>query len=391
MKQMNVKKDLELYIHIPFCVSKCKYCDFLSAPATKEVQDTYMEALCKEIAGRSAEYREYRIVTVFIGGGTPTAVNPMWINRMLGLVRQEYNLDEDAEITMEMNPGTVSKESLLCYKDAGVNRLSMGLQSANNHELKMLGRIHTYEQFLESYVLAREVGFENINVDIMSALPEQSVESYLNTLEKVTGLTPPPEHISAYSLIVEEGTPFYEAYTSGLLHLPTEEEERKMYELTGSFLKEKGYDRYEISNYAKNGRECKHNIGYWLRREYLGLGIGAASLVDNKRFSNVTDIEEYMKEPCKKYEEIHPLTIEEQIEETMFLGLRMIGGVSEEAFEKQFGIELVTLYKEVLNKHFENGLLQRECREGKMYICLTSKGLDVSNYVMADFLEPVLF
>ncbi len=391
MEQMNVKKELELYIHIPFCVSKCKYCDFLSAPATKESQDAYMEALCKEIIGRSAEYGEYRIVTVFIGGGTPTAVNPMWISRILDLVRQEYHLDENAEITMEMNPGTVTEHTLEIYKASGVNRLSIGLQSANNKELKLLGRIHTCEQFLESYTLARKAGFENINVDIMSALPEQSVESYLNTIEKITGLIPPPEHISAYSLIVEEGTPFYEAYTSGLLQLPTEEEERKMYELTGSFLKEKGYARYEISNYAKAGRECKHNIGYWLRREYLGLGIGAASLVDNKRFSNVTDINEYVKEPCRKYEEIHCLTMEEQIEETMFLGLRMIDGVSEEVFEKQFGIELITLYKEVLNKHFESGLLQRECRNGKMYISLTQKGLDVSNYVMADFLEPVLF
>ncbi len=388
---MNNKKELELYIHIPFCVSKCKYCDFISAPATEEAKDAYMEALCKEIIGRSTAYSEYQIVTVFIGGGTPTAVNPMWISKILGLVRQEYNLDENAEVTMEMNPGTVTEQSLEIYKTSGVNRLSIGLQSANNQELKLLGRIHTYEQFLESYVLARKVGFENINVDIMSALPEQSVESYLYTLEKITNLIPPPEHISAYSLIVEEGTPFYEANTSGSLHLPTEDEERKMYELTGSHLKQKGYGRYEISNYAKKGRECKHNVGYWLRREYLGLGIGAASLVDNKRFSNVTDIEEYMKEPCKKYGEIHTLTVEEQIEETMFLGLRMIGGVEEEAFEKQFGIELVKLYDEVLNKHFENGLLQRECREGKMYICLTPKGLDVSNYVMADFLEPVLF
>lgn len=391
MKHMNAKKELELYIHIPFCVSKCKYCDFLSAPATKETQDAYMEALWKEIAGKSAEYGEYRIVTVFIGGGTPTAVNPMWISRILGLVRQEYNLDEDAEITMEMNPGTVTKHSLEIYKASGVNRLSIGLQSANNEELKLLGRIHTYEQFLESYSLARAVGFENINVDIMSALPGQSVETYSNTLEIVTGLNPPPEHISAYSLIVEEGTPFYEAFEKGILCLPKEEAERKMYELTGSFLKAKGYERYEISNYAKVGRECRHNVGYWTRREYVGFGIGAASLVRNQRFSNTTDISQYIAEPFGNYETIQQLTMEEQIEETMFLGLRMIKGVSEQLFKHNYGIELMSIYEEVVEKHIENGLLCRESREGETFVYLTEKGLDVSNYVMADFLEPVLF
>ncbi len=389
MKEM--KKELEIYIHIPFCLQKCKYCDFLSSPAEKEVQDVYMNALWREIAGRSEEYREYRVVTVFIGGGTPTAVEPMWISRILGLLRQEYDLDEDAEITMEMNPGTVTERALEIYKASGVNRLSIGLQSANNEELKNLGRIHTYEQFLVSFRLAREAGFDNINVDIMSALPGQSFDSYTKTLDMVTGLVTAPEHISAYSLIIEEGTPFYEAYEAGGLDLPEEECERRMYAYTEEFLRQKGYVRYEISNYAKAGKECRHNIGYWERREYLGFGIGAASLVDNRRFSNTVNRESYIAAPLEGYGEIQVLSRAEQMEETMFLGLRMMRGVSEEQFERSFGISLMQVYGEVIQKHVGSGLLQRKKEDGEHWIVLTAKGMDVSNHVMADFLEPVLF
>lgn len=391
MEKKRSKKELELYIHIPFCMQKCKYCDFLSASAGRDVQDAYMEALCKEIAEKSMDYKAYRVVTVFIGGGTPSVVNPEWIIRVMGLVRQSFELDENAEITMEMNPGTVTRQSLELYKAAGINRLSMGLQSAHNDELKMLGRVHTYEQFVESFWQAREAGFDNINVDIMSALPGQTLDSYKETLERITGLTFPPEHISAYSLIVEEGTPFYEAYEKGELNLPDEDTERQMYEFTGMFLMEKGYERYEISNYAKQGRECKHNIGYWERKEYLGLGIGAASLVNNSRFSNTSDRDAYIENPSNAFEEVHSLSVREQMEETMFLGLRMTKGVSLERFEKHFGISMSQVYGEVIHKHISNGLLMELSEEGQRSVALTLKGMDVSNYVMADFLEPANF
>lgn len=388
---MEKKKELEIYVHIPFCVKKCRYCDFLSATAEEEVQDAYMEALCKEITGRSGDYTEYRVVTVFIGGGTPSAIKPTWISRILGVIKQEYCLAQEAEVTMEMNPGTVTEQSLEIYKACGINRLSIGLQSANNEELKKLGRIHTYEDFLNSFSMARRAGFDNINVDIMSALPGQDLESYKHTLEKVVKLNQSPEHISAYSLIIEEGTPFYDAYEAGRLDLPSEDCEREMYTYTELFLKKHGYERYEISNYAKPGKECRHNIGYWERRDYLGFGIGAASLVDNHRFSNTLNREDYIAEPCSRYEEIQSLSIAEQMEETMFLGLRMVKGVSEERFETTFGVSLKQVYGAVIQKHEKEGLLKHYNDKGEHWIALTEKGLDVGNYVMADFLDPGIF
>ncbi len=388
---MEKRKELEIYIHIPFCIKKCRYCDFLSSSATQEVQDAYMEALCNEAAGRSTKYRDYHVVSVFIGGGTPSIVNPMWINKLLKLLKEKYYVDKDAEITIEMNPGTVNEQALEIYKMSGINRLSIGLQSTNNKELEILGRIHTFEDFLNSYFLARKLGFENINVDIMSALPGQTFTSYSETLNNILNLEIPPEHISAYSLIVEEGTAFRDMYDAGTLELPQEETERQMYVYTEEFLAKKGYLRYEISNYAKAGRECRHNIGYWERREYLGLGIGAASLIDNRRFSNTSDRTVYIINPMKEYEDVQQLSISEQMEETMFLGLRMTKGIKEKDFEKKFGKSLVQVYGDVIRKHLENGLLQRYTLEGESWISLTKKGLDVSNYVMADFLGPVLF
>lgn len=385
------EKELEIYIHIPFCVKKCRYCDFLSAPAGKEMQDAYMESLCRELTERSKDCSDYRVSTIFIGGGTPSVVEPAWISRIMDILRENYDLWEDAEITMEMNPGTVNRESLKIYKDAGFNRLSIGMQSTNDEELKTLGRIHSYEQFLEAYNQAREVGFDNINVDIMSALPGQSYESYETTLKRVAELVPPPEHISAYSLIVEEGTPFYEEYENGKLSLPDEDTERQMYELTGAFLKQYGYERYEISNYARKGRECRHNIGYWERKNYLGFGIGAASMMENVRFQNATDINEYIKSPCGVGEEDQVLSLDEQMEETMFLGLRLTKGVSFAEFQKRFGVTIDEVYGSVIRKHMEDGLLKESVSGGERYLSLTEKGLDVSNYVMADFLEPGYF
>lgn len=377
-----MEKQIELYFHIPFCVRKCSYCDFLSAPAGKEQQARYMEALCAEAEGRSSEYRDCEVVSIFIGGGTPSIVETSWIERLLALVRSRYRLSPGAEITIEVNPGTADREKLFRYRRAGINRLSIGLQSSLDEELRRIGRIHTFAQFLEVYHSAREAGFCNINVDVMSALPGQSMEDYKKTLEAVLGLVPPPEHISAYSLIVEEGTPFWEAAERGELDVPEEECERQMYEETGRRLAQEGYHRYEISNYAREGFECRHNCGYWGRVPYAGFGIGAASLVGECRFSNGREMERYLQNPLGVRENIQRLSREEQMEEFMFLGLRLTEGIDRKDFARAFGAELEDIYGRVLEKNTADGLLTQE---GDM-IRLTERGLDLSNYVSAQFL-----
>ncbi len=371
---------LEIYIHIPFCKRKCRYCDFLSFACDRNQQRRYMEALKKEISAKSLDYKSYVVTSVFIGGGTPSIVEPLWIKELMELVYDCFTLSEDVEISMEMNPGTVNEESFRIYKEAGINRLSIGLQSANDKELAFLGRIHSFEEFLSAYASAGSVGFFNINVDVMSALPGQSVESYLETLQKVLSLTPPPKHISAYSLIVEEGTPFYDAYEKGELLLPSEEEERLMYEKTEEVLKTYGYHRYEISNYAKDGYECRHNVGYWTRENYVGFGLGAASMVENVRFSGETDLDTYLENPLAEGERVF-LSEKERMEEFMFLGLRLIRGVSESEFKALFEKDIDEIYGDVLEKHCKDGLLMR--KGGRIF--LSARGLDLSNYVMADF------
>lgn len=285
-----MEQNLSLYLHIPFCVRKCLYCDFLSGSQSADVQEQYVEALCSEIQETSPEYREYQVVSVFIGGGTPSVLLPEQTIRIMETLKSCFILTDTCEISMEMNPGTVTPEKMKAYRACGINRISIGLQSANDGELKALGRIHTCADFLKVYEMAVEAGFTNINVDLMSAIPEQTLKSYQETLQKVLALQPQPVHISAYSLIVEEGTPFYEQE----LNLPDEETERRMYEITDDILREAGYHRYEISNYAKAGKECVHNKVYWQRGNYLGLGIGSASLIQNVRFHNVTDVSSYV-------------------------------------------------------------------------------------------------
>ncbi len=375
-------------MHIPFCVQKCLYCDFNSAPAAEATKEKYMRALLSEISFRAVEYGEYRVVSVFIGGGTPSAVKPEWIVKVMDCIREHFYMAQDAEITMEMNPGTVTARGLFLYKKAGINRLSIGLQSADNRELKTLGRIHTWEQFQKSYYLAREAGFSNINVDIMSALPGQTPASYHNTLQKVCGLASPPEHISAYSLIVEEGTPFAMMQERGALELVDEDTERKMYEETEHFLADRGYVRYEISNYAKAGYACRHNIGYWTRVSYVGFGVSAASLVEEVRFQNTADVERYIRNPLGCRREDAVLGEQDAMEEFMFLGLRMTRGVREREFEHRFGISMRAVYGEVIHKNIEDGLLEYhgEDTEDGARLALTSRGLDLSNYVMAQFL-----
>ena len=342
-------KKLGLYIHIPFCVKKCNYCDFLSAPANKQVQIAYMETLQKEIEEKAIEYKEWIVDTVFIGGGTPTSVPHETIVNTMETIKKEFALTKDCEITMECNPGTVTMEAMNAYAAAGINRISIGLQSADDGLLKTLGRIHTYEQFLDSYNYARNAGIQNINVDIMSGLPSQTIEQYTDTLKKVADLG--VEHISAYSLIVEEGTPFYKLYEEEKLELPDEDTEREMYYQTGTMLKQYGFLRYEISNYAKNGFECKHNKRYWQRDNYLGIGLGAASFIENTRYKNTEWLDEYLIE--NKYlekNEIQNLSKEECMEEFMFLGLRMTKGISKTEFKESFGVLVEDVYGKVIEK-----------------------------------------
>nr|WP_330423200.1 radical SAM family heme chaperone HemW [Blautia sp. OF03-15BH] len=380
-------KELELYLHIPFCVKKCNYCDFLSAPAGEETRAAYVDTLLEEIRGFD-EPEDYEVVTVFFGGGTPSILPGQAILRIMEALREKFSFRKGAEITLEANPGTVDKEKLSFYKKAGINRLSFGLQSADAEELKKLGRIHTWEKFLESFQLAREAGFSNINVDLMSALPGQTKESWEKTLRQVLALQ--PEHISAYSLIIEEGTPFYQLYEKDVERrdageepelIPSEEEERAMYEATGRILKEQGYLHYEISNYAKPGRECCHNLGYWQRRDYLGFGLGASTLLNPVRYKNTEDLEAYLGGDFSK-KEFFVLTKDNQIEETMFLGLRVLEGVSKEQFREQFSCELRVVYRKELEKLEKEGLLEEEGD----FVRLTSRGIDLSNPVLAEFL-----
>lgn len=377
---------LELYIHIPFCVRKCYYCDFLSGVSDENRREEYVKALLTEIRMCAGECEKYTVTSIFIGGGTPSLMQGARIERILEEIRRGYVLDKGVEITIEMNPGTVDEEKLAAYKRAGINRLSIGLQSAENEELKKIGRIHTWEQFLHTWQLVRNMGFQNVNVDIMSALPGQSVAGYERTLQRVLSLPDPPEHISAYSLIVEEGTDFYRWQEEGKLDLPGEDEDRQMYHLTKKLLAEKGYERYEISNYAKPGFACAHNCGYWKRAEYLGLGLGAASLLKNVRFHNTESLEKYLANPCGCREDVHVLTDGEQIEETLFLGLRLTMGISEKEFVGCFSRTLDEIYGDVIEKNIQNELLRWTKQGEDRWLSLTEKGLDVSNYVMAQFL-----
>ena len=396
---MQNKEELSLYIHIPFCVRKCGYCDFLSAPADEKARDRYVQALLMEIERyRGTETADRKIKTLYIGGGTPSTLSVKQLECIMQKIKCTFNFRGDMETSMEMNPGTASKEKCRALYQMGINRLSIGLQSTNDKELKTLGRIHSYEDFLNTYTWCREAGFQNINVDLMAALPYQTVESYTTGLRKIIRLA--PEHISAYSLILEEGTPFYQKYNSGCYPLPDEEQERLMYRETEQILAQAGYERYEISNYAKKGYACRHNLVYWQGGDYLGLGLGSSSYMDGVRFHNITDLNTYVNQGAY-VEDREELSVQAKMEEFMFLGLRVMAGVSGTEFEKRFGKTMEDVYGDVLRKHEEEGLLQIERKENRKEaaaaepakgktniekVMLTTKGVDVSNYVFADFL-----
>lgn len=406
------KKPLELYIHIPFCARKCLYCDFLSFRTLAAVHEEYVEQLIREIEAVGPGCGGYEAVTVFIGGGTPSVLEPELICRIMEALRRQFDLAPDAEISIEVNPGTLLYHKLGLYRGAGINRVSIGLQSADNGELRYLGRIHSFEEFLKSYQSARMAGFDNINVDLMSGIPGQTLQSWRNTLKKVVMLK--PEHISAYSLIIEEGTPFWERYAGTgtgrekcsqgtretdpermdlgrrqLPDLPDEETENRLYHMTRTYLTEQGYGRYEISNYARPGCQCRHNIGYWTGVEYLGLGLGSSSYMAGFRFCNERDLKTYLSLDFGEAgwaERLHPqvqkLTRQMKLEEFMFLGLRMTRGISEIDFVSAFGVKLESVYGPVIERLVKDGLLKREGTR----LSLTEWGMDVSNYVLSEFL-----
>ena len=378
MKNRKENSPMEIYIHIPFCIRKCDYCDFLSGPSGPEEQADYVQALLREI--QAVEEGEGRSVSsIFIGGGTPSVLDERLLGDILREIRNRFKMEEDAEITIEVNPGTANIGKLQAYREMGINRLSIGLQSPEDRELKILGRIHNYGQFLETYQEARTVGFDNINIDLMSAIPDQTYEGWVKNLRTVAELE--PEHISAYSLIVEEGTPF----AARKLNLPDEDTEYNMYEATEQILKEYGFEQYEISNYARKGRECRHNVGYWTRQDYLGFGLGASSLYGKERFANTADMKKYLessKNPEKIREKEPSLTREDEMAEFMFLGLRMTKGISKADFQRCFGCTIESVYGEVLEKYESMELLLE--KDGRIF--LSREGIHVSNSIMAEFL-----
>ena len=378
MKNRKENSPVEIYIHIPFCIRKCDYCDFLSGPSGPKEQADYVQALLREI--QAVEEGEGRSVSsIFIGGGTPSVLDERLLGDILKEIRNRFKMEEDAEITIEVNPGTANIGKLQAYREMGINRLSIGLQSPQDRELKILGRIHNYGQFLEIYQEARTVGFDNINIDLMSAIPDQTYEGWVKNLRTAAELE--PEHISAYSLIVEEGTPF----AARKLNLPDEDTEYNMYEATAQILKEYGFEQYEISNYARKGRECRHNVGYWTRQDYLGFGLGASSLYGKERFANTADMKKYLensRNPEKIREKEPSLTREDEMAEFMFLGLRMTKGISKADFQKCFGCTIESVYGEVLEKYESMGLLLEQ--DGRIF--LSREGIHVSNSIMAEFL-----
>ncbi|QEK12372.1 oxygen-independent coproporphyrinogen III oxidase [Crassaminicella thermophila] len=375
-------KEIGMYIHIPFCAQKCLYCDFCSFSATEEMISKYIDALIKEMKIYEEKLRKCKIKSIFIGGGTPSIISINKMDKIINGIHSNFNLKEDLEFSIESNPGTLNKEKISYYLNHNINRLSIGLQAWQDFLLKKLGRVHNSKEFVRNYLLAREIGFKNINIDIMFALPNQSINHWQETLRNVVTLK--PEHISAYSLKIEEGTVFNQLYKKGELHLPDEEKDRKMYHFTIDYLLENGYKHYEISNFAKEGQECIHNKIYWENEEYIGLGLGAHSYLNKIRYSNTTDLKDYIENIDKKNICVHKeeISIKDEIAETMFLGLRMMKGISIKKFTKKFGISPLKVYSNEICDLKEKGLLQVD----DQVIRLTRKGIDLSNHVFVAFL-----
>ena len=379
MKNTNIG----LYIHIPFCRQKCLYCDFPSWAGKESQMQAYVDALTKEITNRAKAYPGRKVVSVFFGGGTPTTLSIPMLEQLMEAVFKNWDISEDAEITTEANPGTLDRKMADALKKMGFNRLSMGVQAWQNRLLKSLGRIHTIESFQENFRAVREAGFENVNIDLMFALPNQTMEDWQETVQNIVALY--PEHISAYSLIIEEGTPFYDRYEKGELAPAEEELDREMYRWAVKYLADHGYEQYEISNFAKKGRQSRHNRIYWQAEEYLGMGLGSHSYMEGERFHNIYDLQEYIKaegEVSTLKEDIEVISREDTLAEFMFLGLRLTEGVSFARFEERFGEEMKNIYGSQIEKLVQDGLLTEDERG----IRLTERGTDISNVVFEEFL-----
>ncbi len=366
-------KEINLYIHIPFCKKKCYYCDFISYNNKDNYIEEYINTIIKEYCNYKAE--EYIIKTIYIGGGTPSYIDSEYIVKIL----KEINLEKAEEITIEINPGTVTKQKLINYKRCGINRLSIGLQSTKDSLLKEIGRIHNYNEFLNTYNMAREVGFKNINIDLMLALPKQTIEDIIQSVKDIVELD--SEHISIYSLILEEGTKMYDMVNIQKCILPNEDEEREMYWTVKNILEENGYIHYEISNFAKKGYYSKHNVDCWNQKEYIGLGVSAHSYLDNRRYSNLEKIDEYIKNyNDKKVHEIQDKKCQQK--EYMILGLRKLEGVNISEFKLKFSENPIYLFRNELNKLVDLELIEIELNN----IRLTDKGLDLANIVWKEFI-----
>ena len=380
---METMKKIGVYIHIPFCKQKCYYCDFISFAKKEEIQERYIKALKKEIEDFIQKNQNIELSTIYIGGGTPSYIDSKYIENILEALKSKSIVNK-TEITIEINPGTVNKEKLEHYKKVGINRLSIGLQSTSNRLLKQIGRIHKFEDFLNTYNLAKNIGFNNINVDLMIGLPNQNISDIKKSLEEVTSLD--PTHISVYSLIVEENTPIDKMIEKGELKLPDEEEERNMYWYVKNFLELHGYKHYEISNFAKIGYESKHNLDCWKKKEYAGFGLAAHSYINKIRYSNIEDLEKYIKN-CEEGRFNENKIIHEkqnnfaQEQEYMLLGLRKIDGVSIQNFKNKFGENPIFVFRNELNKLVEEELL----KVNKDNIVLTNRGLDLANLVWEEF------
>ncbi len=372
-------KDLSIYIHIPFCTQKCFYCDFLSFKGKEEYFEAYKIALLKEIEDFATLNKDkYIVKTIFIGGGTPSILPIGYIGEISSKIYSLFNVDKNIEFTIEANPGTLCLDKIKHFKDSNINRISLGLQAYQNRLLKKIGRIHTIEDFLQNYENIRKVGFENVNVDLMFSLPTQTKDDFKETLDNIARLK--PEHISTYSLILEEGTKFYDMYEKGEFSLFSDELDRELYYLAINILQKNGYNQYEISNFCKPNKECKHNIVYWKRKEYIGFGLGASSLINEKRIINTTNFKDYIN--FNNNREIEILEKRDMYSEFIFLGLRMTEGIKKSDFYKNFNIDIYDVYKKEIEKFIKNGLLIEE----DDYLRLSKKGIDLSNVVFSEFI-----
>ena len=379
-----MSKKLGLYIHIPFCKQKCNYCDFYSLGCQESKIPSYIEALCQHIKREAPLYKDYEIDTVFLGGGTPSLVEPKEFEKLADTIKGSLKITQDAEFSIEANPGTLTKEKLNCYIKNGVNRISIGLQSTSDTELKALGRIHDLKEFKESYSLARKCGLNNINIDIMYGLPNQRLDDLAKTIENVCEFN--PEHISAYCLKIEENTPFYKMRDS--LILPNDDEEYEMYIYLCNELKKQGYEQYEISNFSKKGARCVHNLKYWLSEEYIGFGPSAHSYFNGKRYYYEDSVEKYIKSlecvdnlPKKHYEEETALK-ENSMDEYVMLKMRLSDGINEQDFKEKFGVSFISEYPSVLS-YIKNGYVKQENNS----YSFTPKGFFVSNYILSQILK----